>query len=171
MIAAVAAAGLGFGASYLFDSRTMNTLKAERDAALDCRHAGETVAPCPVQYRNTRIVWQDRIRTVQAPDRRQAERIAKLSAQLERARLTIHKLEFIRIARARRATGAYFVQNGSMEHPYNTYEKCPPGSVAVYDAALAFGGNGGRRSGDPNVCYVRTRLHNVRRLALSLPRS
>lgn len=156
VLTGLAAAGAGFGASHLWDSRALEQLKADRDLAMDCRHTGASVAPCPVIYRNTKIEWHDRIQTVTAPDRKQTERIALLSAELARAHHTIHNLE--RPRRVFRATAVYAMQNGSMQRPYNTYERCPPGSVVVYDADLSAGGMARRHSGNPDVCYVRTSL-------------
>jgi hypothetical protein len=159
---AVAAAGIGFGASHVRDNRAIKTLAAERDLARDCRHSGVSLSPCPVVYRNTRLEWRDRIETVQTPDRRQAERIASLSVELARVRRTVRDLERRRMWPPRMA--AYGWQNGTMQHPYSTDERCPAGSVVVYDSA---GGLGNRHSGDPSVCYVLTNWH---RLALSSPR-
>jgi hypothetical protein len=166
ILTALAAASIGFGASHVWDRSAMQRLEAERNTALDCRHAGAGVPPCPVIYKNTKIEWRDKFETVQTPDRKQAERIGSLTADLARARRTIHALERARTAaRALRATAAYTIQNGSMEHPYNTSNRCPTESVVLYDAGLS-SGNTTRRSGDPNVCYVRARLHNNGQLAL-----
>jgi len=165
-LSSIAAAAIGFGASHVREGRAMDRLKVERDLALDCRHAGKSVAPCPVIYRNTRIVWRDRVETVPTPDRKQTERIAYLSADLARARRTILALEHARTpGRAPRITAGYMMQNGSMEHPYNASTRCPAGSVVLYDAGLS--GGSLRRSGDPDVCYVRKSLNNYRTLALS----
>lgn len=160
VLAVLAAGAVGYAASHFLDLGEMKKLEADRAAALDCRLSDATVRPCPVIYKNTRIEWRERVVTAPAPDRKQTERIAVLGAELARARITIHVLE-----RARnydgtpRTLGPYVVvQNGSMRHPYNTYDRCPAGTVAVYDATpLA------HNSGDPNVCYVR-------RLALASPR-
>ena len=166
----LAAASIGFGASHYWDGRAMETLTADRNTALDCRRSGATVAPCPVIYKNTRIVWRDKIETVSTPDRKQAGRIAQLSAALSHAQRTIRALARARMAdRTRRMTVAYSVQNGSMNHPFNTYDRCPAGSVVLYDADFSARTAAVRTSGDPNVCYVRTRLYNIGRLALSSP--
>jgi len=168
VLTALAAGSIGFGASYLRDTSAIETLRADRDMARDCRRSGANVRPCPVLYRNTRIVWQDRIRTIKTPDRKQAARIGFLSTQLARARRTIHRLEsWESRVREPRATGAYALQNGSMGHPYNTSERCPSGAVVVYDAGLSAGSNALRRSGNPDVCYVRTQLSNSRLALLS----
>jgi len=160
---ALAAGSIGFGASHLWDTSAIQKLKADRDMARDCRSSGATVSPCPVLYKNTRIVWRDRIQTIEAPDRKQAGRIALLAAQLARARQTIRHLESSQSAgRPFHATGAYALQNGSMGHPFITSDRCPSGAVVVYDAGLSAGSVAVRRSGDPNVCYVRTRLRNSR---------
>jgi len=164
VLTALGAGAVGFGASHLRDGRAIERLTAERDLARDCRRSGAAVAPCPVVYRNARIAWRDRIQTVQAPDEKQAERIAVLSAELARARRTIR--DFDRRWMRPRVAGTYGWQNGTRQHPYSTDARCPAGSVVVYDAGLSSGGVGGRYPGDPNVCYVLTRLH---RLALSLP--
>ena len=163
LLVAVAAGAAGFGASYFRDNRVIERLTSERDVARDCRQSGATVAPCPVVYRNTKTVWRDRIETVRAPDPQQGARIAALSTELVHARRTIRNLERPRMRL--RASIGYAVQNGTMLHPYNAADRCPAGSVIVYDASLA-----GRRfanRGDPNVCYVVMTLH---RLALSSPR-
>ena len=164
-LTAVVAAGIGIGATHVWDNRTIQRLTAERDEARDCRRSGATVAPCPVAYRGTKIEWQDRIQTVHEADPRQAARIAALSAALSRAHRDIVDLEH-RKTRLR-MTAAYGWQNGTRQYPYNTDERCPPGSVVVYDAGLSAIGAARRHSGDPNVCYVLTKLH---RLALSSPR-
>jgi hypothetical protein len=161
LFTAVAAAGIGFAASHVWDSRIEKKVAAERDLARDCRRTGATAAPCPVIYRNTKIEWRDRIQTVRTPDPKQAARIAALSAELAKMRRDVRNLE--RRRTWPRAIAAYGWQNGTMQHPYNTDERCPAGSVVVYDA----GGLGSRQSGDPSVCYVLTNLH---RLALSSPR-
>ena len=164
-LAAVAAAGIGFAVSREWDSRAIEKVTAERDAARDCRQAGKTVAPCPVIYRNTRVEWRERIETVQTPDRRQATRVAALSAELAGVRRALRNLE--RRQTRQRMTAAYGRQNGTRQYPYYTDERCPPGSVVVYDAGLSANGSASRHSGDPNVCYVLTKLH---RLALSSSR-
>jgi len=160
---AVVAAGVGFGASHLWEKRAIERVAAERDLARDCRRTGATIAPCPVIYRNTKIEWHDKIETVQTPDPRQAARIAALSAELTAARGTIRNLE--RRQTRQPVTIAYSWQNGTRQYPYNTDERCPSGSVVVYDAGLSYRGTAGRHSGDPNVCYVL-----MHRLALSSPR-
>ena len=162
VLTALAAGGIGFGASYVWENRAIEKVTAERDAARNCRHTAATLPPCPVIYRNTRIEWQDRIKTVQTPDPRQATRIAALSAELADARHTIRNLA--RRQRWLRPARAYAWQNGTMQYPYYTDDRCPSGSVVVYDAGLSAMA---RHSGDPNVCYVLTKLH---RLALSSPR-
>jgi len=163
VLTALAAACAGFGASHFLTSGAMAKLKADRDAALDCRRSGANIPPCPVIYRNTRIEWRDRIQTVSAPDRKQTQRIAYLSAELERAGRTIRRLEHPR--RGLRTAVAYGWQNGTMMHPYVTYDRCPPGSVVMYDAGLSGSTAATRHSGDPAVCYVRTSLQN--RVALN----
>lgn len=160
ILTAVAAAGIGFAASHVWDGRTAEKLTAERDQARDCRRTGATAAPCPVIYRNTKIEWRDRIETVQKPDRRQAERITYLSAALAYAQRTIRNLERRRTWLPA-TTPAYPWQNGTMQHPYNTDAHCPAGSAVIYEAGISTS----RRFGDPNVCYV-VKLH---RLALTSP--
>lgn len=144
----------------------MEKLTAEREAARDCRRAGATVAPCPVVYRNTRIEWRDRIETVRTPDPRQAARVAALSAELYNARRTIRNLERGRTM-TQSVSGALAWQNGTRQFPYNTDERCPAGSVVIYDGGLGAIAVARRHSGDPGVCYVLTRQ---RRLAMALPR-
>jgi len=161
VLTAVAAAGIGFAASHVWDGRIEKKLTAERDLARDCRRTGATTAPCPVIYRNTKIEWHDRIQTVRTADPTQAARIASLSAELANMRRSVRNFE--RRRPGPRAIAAYGWQNGTMQHPYNSDERCPAGSVVVYGA----GGLGSRQSGDPGVCYVLTNLH---RLALSSPR-
>ena len=168
VLAALAAGGIGFGAAHFWDSRALEQLRVDRDLARDCRRSGANLPSCPVIYRNTRIEWRDRVQTVTAPDRKQAEQIAVLSAALARARQTIRNLKHPR--RMFRATPIYALQNGSMQHPYNTYDRCPAGSVVVYDADLSVGNLARRRSGSPDVCYVRTSLRNDGRLALTSQR-
>lgn len=143
----------------------MEKLTAEREAARDCRRTGATVAPCPVLYRNTRIEWRDRIETVRIPDPKQAARAAVLSARLASARRTIRNLE--RRRATLRVTAALAWQNGTRQYPYTTDERCPAGSVVVYDGGLGAIAVAGRYSGDPGVCYVLMRQH---RLAMALPR-
>src|ERR1700731_1581461 len=98
IITALAAASIGFGASHFWDAGTMQKLNADRTKALDCRRSRSGVPPCPVIYKNTRIEWRDKIETVQTPERKQADRIGSLSAELARARRTIHALEGARTA-------------------------------------------------------------------------
>jgi hypothetical protein len=164
----VAAAGAGFAVSHIRDASRMHSLKAARDLAFDCRKSGKTEPPCPVVYRNTRIEWRDRVQTVTAPDKRQAARIASLSGELAQARRRIHALESSRHSAVFRATAANAIQNGSLQHPYINDDRCPSGTVAVYDSGLSGTGMSVRRFGDPNVCYVRTRLYGGR-IALSSP--
>ena len=165
LLTAVAAGAIGFGVSHEWDNRAIQKLTADRNLARDCRRSGATVAPCPVIYRNTRIEWRDRIQTVQTRDPKQAEQIASLSAELAGARRTVRNLE--RRRTWPRAIAAYAWQNGTMQRPYYTDERCPLGSVVVYDAGLSTRSMASRHSGDPNVCYVLTKLH---RLALSSQR-
>jgi hypothetical protein len=160
ILTALVAAAIGFGASYVWDSRAIQKIAAQRDAAVDCRRSGATVAPCPVVYRNTRTEWRDRIETVRAPDPKQTERIASLSAELAQTRRTVRNLE--RRRSWPRAIAAYGWQNGTRQYPYNTDERCPAGSVVVYDAGLSASGTTRRRSGDPDVCYIRTALYSSR---------
>lgn len=164
-LTAMAAGGAGYVATRISDQRAIEKLTTERDAARDCRRSGASLAPCPVVYRNTRIEWRDRIRTVQTRDPRQSARIADLSAELAGAHRTIRNL--VRRQLRPRVALAYGWQNGTRQYPYNTDERCPAGSVIVYDTGLSGGGNLRRYSGDPDVCYVLTKLH---RLALSSPR-
>jgi hypothetical protein len=153
LLAVLVAGGIGFGASHYLDTGAMQQLAADRDQARDCRRSGETLAPCPVIYKNTKIEWRDRIQTVEVPDRKQTTRIAMLTAELAEARQAIGNLERRRAAsRAPRLTAAYYFQNGSMAHPYISDDRCAPGTVVVYEAPS---GSVARRSGDPNVCYVR----------------
>ncbi|HEX3429607.1 MAG TPA: hypothetical protein VHT03_01870 [Rhizomicrobium sp.] len=159
VLTAVAAAGIGFAASHLWDHGAMAKLEADRDLAWNCRHAGKEISPCPVLYRNTRIEWRDKIQTVATPDRRQAVRIASLSRELAQAQRTIRDLE--RPRRSMRTAAVTGRQDGTIMHPYTTDDHCPAGSVVVYDA----GSRAIWHSGDPNVCYARTNLQN--RLALS----
>jgi len=164
ILTAVVAAGVGFGATHVWDQRALNRIETERDAARDCRRSGATVAPCPVVYRNTRIEWRDRLRTVQTRDPKQAARIAALSAELAHARRTIVNIE--RRQTRQRVAAVSGWQNGTRQYPYNTDQRCPAGSVVVYDAGLTATGMARRRSGDPGVCYV-AMLHRV---ALASPR-
>ncbi|HLY07195.1 MAG TPA: hypothetical protein VKR31_15725 [Rhizomicrobium sp.] len=158
-LTAVIAAGIGFGATHFWDNRAIQKLTAERDEARDCRRSGTTVAPCPVAYRGTRIEWRDRIRTVETPDPKKSARIAVLSAELVRAHRAIAGLE--RRKMRQRVASAYGWQNGTRQYPYNTDERCPTGSVVVYDPGLSATGAARRHSGDPGVCYVLTKLHRV----------
>ena len=160
-LTAVAAGGIGFAASHVWDSRTAEKLTVERDQARDCRRTGATAAPCPVIYRNTKIEWRDRIETVQKPDPRQTSRITFLSAALDHAQRTIRNLERRRTWVPATAL-AYPWQNGTMQHPYTADAHCPAGSAVIYEAGFS---GASRHFGDPNVCYV-LKLH---RLALTSP--
>ncbi|HEX4077972.1 MAG TPA: hypothetical protein VHX61_03740 [Rhizomicrobium sp.] len=159
----VAAAAIGFGASRFRDIGTMDRLTSERDLAQDCRRSGSSVRPCPVLYRNTRIVWRDKVEIVPAPDSKRAAQIARLSTELASARGRLGDLQTAMLARDRRrsdalwrrATRGYPLQNGTIGHPYRTSAKCAPGYVVFYEAPPSFGNMGVRSSGDPNVCYVR----------------
>ena len=154
ILTAVAAAGAGFAASHFADSRAVESLKTDLDRARDCRQAGSAIAPCPVRYKSTRIEWRDRTVAVETPDRKQSARIAALSAELADARQTIRDLERRRAWRnTPRANVAWWLQNGTISHPYNTDERCPAGAVVAFEAA---DGPANRRSGDPSVCYVRS---------------
>ena len=161
---ALVAAGVGFGATHVWDNRVIQKVSAERDAARNCRRAGATIAPCPVVYRNTKIEWRDRVQTVQIDNPKQAARIAALSGDLAHARRAIVHLE--RRQTQKRVAFVAGWQNGTRQYPYNTDERCPYGSVVVYDSGLVTTGAARRHSGDPNVCYVLTRLHRV---ALAMP--
>lgn len=165
LLSVLAAGAVGYVATRISDQRTIERLTTERDTARDCRRSGASVAPCPVVYRNTKIEWHDRIQTVQTPDPQQSARIAALSAELASAHRAIRNLAR-RQLRPRIALARGW-QNGTRQYPYNTDERCPAGSVIVYDTGLSGGGNAGRYSGDPDVCYVLTKLH---RLALSSSR-
>jgi hypothetical protein len=159
ILTALAAGAAGFGASHFWENPAIQKLVAERDEARDCRRSGKTVRPCPVLYRNTRIEWRDRVRTVETADRKQSRRIARLSADLAQARLTIRHLQYLRNGdRMLRTAAVLTLQNGSMQHPYTRSDRCPAGTVVMYDAGLASAGVAARRSGDPGVCYVRARL-------------
>jgi len=159
----VAAAAAGFGASHFSDAGVIDRLASERDQAQDCRRSGSSVGPCPVIYRNTRIVWRDRVEILRAPDSKQAAQIASLSTDLASARGRIGDLQTTLLALERRqsealwrrAASGYAVQNGTIGHPYRTSAKCAPGNVVFYEAAPSAGTWGVRASGDPNVCYVR----------------
>lgn len=154
VLSAFVAAGAGFAASHFADTRAMERLKADLDFARDCRQTGSAIAPCPARYRASRIEWRDRIETVEMPDRKQAGRIAALSIELSEARETIRDLERRRAWRsAPRASIAWWLQNGTIAHPYSTDERCPAGTVVAFEAA---DGLANRRSGDPGVCYVRS---------------
>jgi hypothetical protein len=162
----VAAAAAGFGASHFRDIDMIDRLTSERDQAQDCRRSGSSVRPCPVVYRNTRMVWRDKVEIVAAPDSKQAARIARLSTELASARGRIGDLQTTLLALDRRrsdamwrrATGGFTVQNGTIGHPYRTSSRCPPGYAVFYEAAPSAGTWGVRASGDPNVCYVRAGL-------------
>jgi hypothetical protein len=156
ILAALAAAAIGFGASRVLDNATMAKLAADRDQARNCRHSGSALPPCPVEYRNTRIVWREKVETTPVPDPKQAERITSLSADLADAQRTMSELK--RRLAARWAPGPsvyYYLQNGTMAHPYATSDRCPPEAAVMYVAAQSSRIMPGRRSGDPNVCYVR----------------
>ena len=166
LVATVVVAGAaGFGATHIWDNRALEKVTAERDAARDCRQSGATLSPCPVVYRNTKIEWRDRIETVQTRDPRQAARIASLSSELAGARRTIRDLQR-RPARPR-LVAASGRQNGTRQYPYYSDERCPAGSVVVYDSGLSATAIARRHAGDPDVCYVLTNLHRV---ALTSPR-
>lgn len=164
-LTAIVAAGIGFGATHVWDNRIIQNVTAERDAARDCRRTGATAAPCPVVYRNTKIEWRDRFLTVQIDNPKQAARIAALSADLAHARRAIAHLEHRQTQQRVAFISGW--QNGTRQYPYNTDDRCPAGSVVVYDSGLAATGTARRHSGDPDVCYVLTKLHRV---ALTLPR-
>jgi hypothetical protein len=158
-----AAAAIGFGATHFLDTGTIDRITSERDQARDCRRSGSTVPSCPVVYRNTRIVWRNKVEIVPAPDSKQAAQIALLSTELASARRRSDDLQAAMVALDRRrsdamwrrATGPYAVQNGTIGHPYRTSAKCPSGYAVLYEAAPSAGTWGVRASGDPNVCYVR----------------
>jgi hypothetical protein len=156
VLAALIAAAAGFGAALLLDKSHMQTLTAERDEARDCRHSGSALPPCPVQYRNTRVEWRERIETTQVPDPKQAKRIASLSADLAGAQRTVRALERqLAARRVPRPAAYYYLQNGSMTRPYATSGRCPAGAPVVYVAAASPRIMAAGRTGDPNVCYVR----------------
>jgi hypothetical protein len=159
VLTALAAGAIGFGASRFLDNGLMKGLEADRDRARDCRRSGATLPPCPVEYRNTRIEWRDKIETKPTPDPKQAERIDVLSADLADAQRRIGDLEHRLSARwAPRVAGYYYyLQNGSMAHPYARSDRCPAGTEVVYEATPSPGSMLSRRSGDPDVCYVRIR--------------
>src|SRR5579862_2556718 len=119
LFVALAAGAAGFGASHLWDNRAIQKLTTERNAARDCRRTGSAAPPCPVIYRNTRIEWHDRIRTVETPDPKQAARIGSLSAELADAHRTIRGLER---RRTQHVALAYGWQNGTRQYPYNRSE-------------------------------------------------
>jgi hypothetical protein len=155
-LTALAAGAIGFGASRFADSGAMEKFAADRDQARDCRHSGSTLSPCPVEYRNTRIVWREKDVATQVPDPKQTERIAALSANLADAQSAIRDLERRLAARgAPRPVTYYYLQNGSMGHPYATSDHCPAGMTVMYVVPLSPRSALARRSGDPNVCYVR----------------
>lgn len=160
ILATLAAAAIGFGASHFLDNGTLKKLEADRDQARDCRNSGATLAPCPVEYKNTKIVWRTKVETKPTPDPRQAERISALSANLADAQRTIRDLRD-RMALRQLPPPAfnYYLQNGSMAHPYNTADHCPAGATVIYAASPSTWSRTGRRSGDPNVCYVRIVTH------------
>lgn len=168
IFALFATAAIGFGASRFQDRSTIDTLISERDLARDCRQSGSSLPPCPVVYRNTKIVWRKAIEKVPTADLKQARELAQLSDELASARQRIRDLQTanraldrLRYGAMRRVAGAgYAVQNGSVKHPYASWTRCPPGSVAVYEASVSGGNAGSRFSGDPNVCYVRMRLRS-----------
>ena len=120
---------MGYDASHLLDNGIIKKIEAARDQARDCRLSGSALHPCPVEYRNTRIVWQTKVETKTTPDPRQAERIRALSANLADAQHTIRDLEG-RLAFQRTTPSAfnYYLQNGSMAHPYNSADHCPAGA-------------------------------------------
>jgi hypothetical protein len=156
ILATVAAAAIGFGAARYFDNRIIGKLQADTDRALDCRRSGATLPPCPVEYRNTRIVWREKVETRPMADPKQAERNAALTADLADAQRIIRDLEGrLAARRAPRPTINYFLQNGSIAHPYYTADRCPSGTAVVYSATPSSRSMAGGRSGDPNVCYVR----------------
>jgi hypothetical protein len=170
MVAALAALFIGLAAAHFWDGGAMQKLTAERDLARDCRQSGASLPSCPVVYRNTKIEWRDKVETVQTPDPQQTKRVALLSGELDSAQRRIRDLE-IRIynfyrARnwnaSRRGRGVYAFQNGTIEYPYYSDARCPRGSVAFYDVDFSSGTNRTRFSGDPSVCYVRTRIHDSR---------
>lgn len=156
ILSALAAAAIGFGASRVLDNGAMEKLAADRDRAQDCRHSGATLPPCPVEYRNTKIVWRTQVETQPVPDPAQTERIAVLSADLAAAQRTIRDLQGrLAARRAQRPAVNYYFQNGSMAHPYYTADRCPPGTAVEYAVAPSARSMIRGRSGDPNVCYVR----------------
>jgi hypothetical protein len=158
VLTALAAAAIGFGASRFVDMSAMKTLEADRDQARDCRRSGATLPPCPVEFKNTRIEWREKIETKSTPDPQQTERIAVLSAALDDAQRTIRDLERRRsVAWTPRTGYYYYLQNGSMAHPYATSDRCPAGTAVVYEAVPSPGSMMSRRSGDPDACYVRIR--------------
>lgn len=159
ILTALIAAAISYGAAHFFDNRIVEKLKAERDQARDCRLSSSALPPCPVEYRNTRIVWQTKVETRPTPDPKQAERITALSADLADAQRTIRDLrDRLALPHAPPSAFNYYLQNGSMAHPYNTADHCPAGATVVYAAAPSTWSRTGRRSGDPNVCYVRIAL-------------
>jgi hypothetical protein len=156
ILSALTAAAIGFGAARFLDNGIREKLAADRDRAQDCRRSGAMLPPCPVEYRNTRIVWRTKIETTPVPDPAQSERIARLSADLADAQRTIRDLEGrLAARRAQRPAVNYYFQNGSMAHPYYTADRCPAGTAVVYAAAPSARSMIRGRSGDPNVCYVR----------------
>ena len=157
LFAVLAAAAAGFGVSNVLDRSMTETLKADLEFARDCRKSGATLPPCPVEYKNTRIEWREKIETVQTPDPKQSRRIAALTEDLADARQTVRDLERRRVpARAPRLTGAWWLQNGTISRPFNTDDRCAVGTVIVYEAAPA--ARSAARTGDPNVCYVRKQV-------------
>jgi len=156
IVAALAACAAGFGASRFLDNGAIEKLATDRDQALDCRHSGSTLPPCPVEYRNTRIVWREKVEMRPVPDPEQAARITSLSADLADSQRIVRELERrLAVRWATRPAGYHYPQNGSMAHPYNTSGRCPAGMTVEYVAVSPPRGMFGRTSGDPNVCYVR----------------
>ena len=155
-ILAALAAVAGFGASRYLDNGIIERLAADRDRASDCRHSGSTLPPCPVEYRNTKIVWRTQIETRPIPDPAQAERVAMLSTDLADAQRTIRDLEGrLTVRRTQRPAADTYFQNGSLEHPYYTANRCPAGTAVEYAVPPSARSMIRGRSGDPNVCYVR----------------
>ncbi|HEX4158029.1 MAG TPA: hypothetical protein VHY79_06110 [Rhizomicrobium sp.] len=156
ILAALTSAAIGFGASHVLDTGTMAKLAADRDQARNCRHSASTIPPCPVEYRNTRIVWREKVVTTRVPDPRQAERITSLSADLADAQRSIRELERrLTVRWAPRPAVYYYLQNGTMAHPYATSDRCPAEATVMYVAQQSLRSMPRRHSGDPNVCYVR----------------
>lgn len=156
ILTVAATAALGFALAHFPDKFALEKLAADRDRARDCRHSDSTLPPCPVEYRNTKIVWREKTVATPVPDPHQARRIAALSAELADARRSVRELEQRQAAGEAARPAVYnYLQNGSMARPYATSDRCPSGATVVYVAANYQRNMTGRRLGDPNVCYVR----------------